>query len=91
MNLENKYHVFAVINVLISKQIKLLNKDDDRSLKIQAEVFAVLMSSLLTHLCVDEDPEDVMAKVSAEKKKFMETMSGWLDMDKSVNTKTARS
>ena len=91
MNLENKYHVFAVINVLISKQIKLLNKDDDRSLKIQAEVFAVLMSSLLTHLCVDEDPEDVMAKVSVEKKKFMETMSGWLDMDKSVNTNTARS
>ena len=91
MNLENKYHVFAVINVLISKQIKLLNKDDDRSLKIQAEVFAVLMSSLLTHLCVDEDPEDVIAKVSAEKKKFIENMSDWLDMNKSVNTNTARS
>ena len=91
MNLENKYHVFAVINVLISKQIKLINKDDDEGRKMMAEVFAILMSSLLAHLCPDEEAEDVMVKIKMEKKKFVTDMVSWVTVSKSMKSNTARS
>ena len=84
MNLDNKYHVFAVVNVLVGQLIALVNRDNDEAYKTMASVFANLMSSMLLHLCHGEDPDEVMAKIKAEREKFESNMGDFHAVRRSI-------